>query len=732
IHSFEAASHGDRAALELLAQKLRGVSCDSLAGVYALGFESDDAPYMVSKLPLGRDLTGVLALKQVLSVWETLELGVFICEALEALNRCDLFHGCISSGAVFMDKHSHQPLMLADFGLRQFSQLLKGGKAVGVGSPLYMSPEQCADAAIDPRSDIYSLGAIMYECLTASPPHAGGEALEVVLRRKTLPVPTLKKATGLDYPPALENLMTRCLARNPAERFASAAELKHELRKLIQEAATCPEVDPTKLPKSYNILRSASPSDLHELQIVDFDTLRAEQSRLRGRKRVLSAYYGVLVLATLALYVATMSCLTSVQDRAAHGIKGTPVEIAKSDDPNEKGFVLNPPKVAKGELVGETKLDSVMKFCSPYNLVADYCEGDFGEISQLTKLESLSLSDTRVSDADLLVLQSLPLRLIDLSRCPLVTERGLQVLQKMPQLRVCTLNGRKHNLEELNSLNPGLWELGLSDTELTDDQLAPLLKLRNLFRLSLDGNKLTRGAPKYLKQMHSLRYLSIERNPELGKAAQIELLRAMPRTTICFEPQGKGVLDSYDHAKIGKCVSHSSGLALKAPSSYGDFSEIAKMKDLAALHISKSSLKNADMVYLQNLPLRYLDMGQTKITGEGLRYIKEIPTLFVVKASSSMLRDADLAELNPNIIDLDIFGCEITDGGVRNLLHLKNLRSLSIGNNLITPKSFDLIRSMKSLQVIDLHRAQNVTIEQAKELEDSMPGVFVKSNRTKY
>ncbi len=130
---------------------------------------------------------------------------------------------------------------MADFGI---ARALKSGEAgkpgseeeeqltetgMSLGTPHYMSPEQAmAQRDLDPRSDVYSLGCVLYEMLTGEPPYTGPSAQAVLAKRLSEPVPHLR--TGRDVPLALERAVTKALARAPADRFSTAAEFAAALQ----------------------------------------------------------------------------------------------------------------------------------------------------------------------------------------------------------------------------------------------------------------------------------------------------------------------------------------------------------------------------------------------------------------------------------------------------------------------------------------------------------------------
>jgi serine/threonine-protein kinase len=126
--------------------------------------------------------------------------------------------------------------VLTDFGVAK----ILGGQAHTVtgaiiGTPAYMSPEQVRGEALDGRADVYSLGVILYEMAAGKPPFEGDSAMTVMMKHVNEPVPDIR--TRADVPFALKNTLDRALAKNPAQRYQSAAELAADLRVVIGPAS---------------------------------------------------------------------------------------------------------------------------------------------------------------------------------------------------------------------------------------------------------------------------------------------------------------------------------------------------------------------------------------------------------------------------------------------------------------------------------------------------------------
>jgi serine/threonine-protein kinase len=110
------------------------------------------------------------------------------------------------------------------------------------GTPAFMSPEVCSGERADARSDVYSLGAVLYFLLTGTPPFGGGSSAEVMMAHiRSAPIPPSQIVA---VPAEVEAIVMRCLAKDPAERFASAGELERVLAQFAARSSLGPPPGP--------------------------------------------------------------------------------------------------------------------------------------------------------------------------------------------------------------------------------------------------------------------------------------------------------------------------------------------------------------------------------------------------------------------------------------------------------------------------------------------------------
>jgi tetratricopeptide (TPR) repeat protein len=184
----------------------------------------------------GESLRQRLKREGPLPLSEAVRIGQSVADALDFAHRRGVIHRDIKPENILL--FGNEP-MVADFGIAlaldatdQERLTLTG---LSLGTPSYMSPEQAlGDSRVDRRSDIYSLGCVVYEMLAGEPPYTGPTPQAIVAKRLSSSPPPL--AAVRDLPVTLEQVIHRALARNPADRFSSAGEFGRALR----EAAVAP------------------------------------------------------------------------------------------------------------------------------------------------------------------------------------------------------------------------------------------------------------------------------------------------------------------------------------------------------------------------------------------------------------------------------------------------------------------------------------------------------------
>jgi serine/threonine-protein kinase len=192
---------------------------------------SGETLYFVSDLVEGSDLKAEIQRRGPWPAAEAAALAATVADALAAAHTSGIVHRDVKPNNIMIAADGSVKLL--DFGLARgvgidMTTLTRTGTIVG--TPGYMSPEQFEGHGVDERTDIYSLGVVLFEMLTGRLPFTGQTPLAVALKHKTEPAPA-PRALRKDVPAWIERVVLRCLEKEPGRRFASAADLAAELRR---------------------------------------------------------------------------------------------------------------------------------------------------------------------------------------------------------------------------------------------------------------------------------------------------------------------------------------------------------------------------------------------------------------------------------------------------------------------------------------------------------------------
>ncbi|MEM8930863.1 MAG: protein kinase [Acidobacteriota bacterium] len=193
-----------------------------------------DGPYLVMALASGRDLRSVMT--DTISFDQLIEITLPVLDALAHSHEQGIVHRDIKPENLMVERRGRSwSSRLLDFGIAVDHGRERLTSETGLlGTPHYLSPEQLREESIDGRSDLYSLGAVLYEIVAGRPPHEG--TLVEILRGTLDEPPVPPRELGADIPPAFEALILRCLAKAPADRPADARELAAMLQRVHHDA----------------------------------------------------------------------------------------------------------------------------------------------------------------------------------------------------------------------------------------------------------------------------------------------------------------------------------------------------------------------------------------------------------------------------------------------------------------------------------------------------------------
>jgi eukaryotic-like serine/threonine-protein kinase len=227
----------DRALHRLLveARSAAKIRSEHVARVLDVGTLEGGSPFIVMEYLEGEDLADMLDRQGALEVERAITFMLQSCEALAEVHVAEMVHRDLKPGNLFIARlpDGTATVKIVDFGIsKQIGGLSRERAATTspqvLGSPFYMAPEQMRAEAVDERSDIWALGAILFEMLTGRPPFIADTLPEVyaaVLSGAPPPIDQFRPGV----PPGLDDVVQRCLEKDPAQRFCDVADLAEAL-----------------------------------------------------------------------------------------------------------------------------------------------------------------------------------------------------------------------------------------------------------------------------------------------------------------------------------------------------------------------------------------------------------------------------------------------------------------------------------------------------------------------
>jgi serine/threonine-protein kinase len=207
--------------------------------IYEFGEISPGRPYYVMELLEGTDVRKILRTQGRLSPPDMFRIFEPVCMAVQAAHDTGIVHRDIkASNVVLLERNGAQVVKLVDFGIaKPIGGTGKGGltePGTIVGTPHSLAPEQIRGEPLDPRTDVYALGVLAFQMLTAEYPFTGSDPMQIAMKHLQAPVP--RPSDFAPVAPALDAVVVRCLEKAKERRFASAAELLAAFRAAVGHA----------------------------------------------------------------------------------------------------------------------------------------------------------------------------------------------------------------------------------------------------------------------------------------------------------------------------------------------------------------------------------------------------------------------------------------------------------------------------------------------------------------
>lgn len=599
--------------------------------VYRCSTTQGGAPYMVMQLVNGRSLADRLRESDRLATEQSVNLVIQLCDALAYAHERQIVHRDLKPGNIILEKGEDglRPVII-DFGI---VRLLEGGEMQDLtrtgdvfGSPLYMSPEQCRGARVDYRTDIYSLGCILFECLAGSPPFSGESALVTMMMHMQEPVPKLEERSFFKFEPRLDHILQRALAKSPEDRYDSAQQFKDDLVR-------------------YQHGESIQPYSKKE-------PLRLNKISIAG-----VAIAAIVAVVALIKMWTPNSPTGVVGYQPIHGsVKPMAMASTQADDDDGDSLRLThwpPPRWVNSVTVYSAKMtkarvQELLQRCPSVHALALH-HATRGAIHAMSSFPDL--------------------RRVDLSHCSF---RGTDLVG-MQNLRELVAKDTNLGAHDIPSLPKTLHDLVLTNSKSIDDYaVKELSRVTNLRRLWLGRTSITDACVRDLCKMTFLSRLAFV-DTRISRENKLKIIRALPN---CLVEAGLPSSEGGDQIPLSSAENK-------------DFRKMLKAGRVNSGSIRSVKIFGPDIVSDLHIVSSFKNLTSLSITGDkGLHVQKGVESeLRRVSPDLSELTLSNLA-LTPDVVpqllrqtklrNLYIKGNCMNDAALLYLSHLQSLQTLDI------------------------------------------------------
>lgn len=392
LHSKYASDHDFVVRFRQEAQAAAKLSQPNIVNIYDVGYD-ENAHYIVMEYVRGETLKDYIEKHGHLPINTSIQISFDIGEALEHAHANGIVHCDIKPHNILVTETGR--IKVADFGIARAinsSSSTKDEKSV-LGSVHYFSPEQASGGKIDERTDIYSLGVVMYEMMTGVVPFEGDTAISVALQhvQNYIPLPTKYNRR---IPQLVERVILKAMAKNPDDRFQTISEMMSELRMAQGFVNTNKGAMPI-IKNNFNTQKLQPIKEQEEPEKQNLFMRLIDSISNHSKKSIIIGMVLVFV-ATFAWAFFSFGNFWSTEDIVVPDVTGKQVEIAKATLENKKLDVsikeIESSEVPIGEVISQTPSGgAVVKAHRTIHLTVS--KGDSGSEVLMPNLTGLSLDD---------------------------------------------------------------------------------------------------------------------------------------------------------------------------------------------------------------------------------------------------------------------------------------------------------------------------------------------------
>ena len=723
------------------------VEHDHIIPIYFIG-EENNVPFIVMPFLKGESLDARLKRERRLPVDEIVRIGREVAEGLAVAHELGLVHRDIKPANLWLEAPRGR-IKVLDFGLARLNseagQLTQSGAIVG--TPAYMAPEQARSQPVDGRSDLFSLGAVLYKMATGRTPFGGSDTISMLMSLAN-DTPANARSLNPDIPATLADLISRLLEKDPARRPQSA-------REVVLLLAPPPTVEAMPIPGERRAefeFEGEEATQVDKVSLADAAaTSRPKRQRGPGLLIGVAAVLLLLILGggfagyKLVFETKDGTLIVEINDKETETkFKNGELQILDSDGkvkytlrPSEKNRQAIAPgdykvrvsgpdgveldtdafEMKKGgeirlrvtvkppEVAGKSKqVDmSMLAILDPDRRAAEYvlsiggmviARGVDREIRAVADLprEPFELTaivlrgNQRVTDAGLSVCAGCKnLVHVDLVRTP-VTDAGVAYFAASRNLIVLDLVGAPVSdggLAAFKGINT-LQHLWLSQTKVTDDGLANFADCKNLFNLDLVNLKITDAGLRHFAGNKNLVGLFVAQTP----ITDVGLANFKDNKTLTKLWAGDTRLSDTGLAYFKDCKNLQKLWVGGTNLTDAGLEHFKDCKELVDLSLMNTWVTDKGLAHFQDCKkLTSLWLAGTAVTDTGLSYFQESKNLVEVYLDGTKVSDASLTQFKDNkrLTQLKLQKTKVTGSGVDGLKRAIPLCKIEWDGGVIEP-----------------------------------------------
>ncbi len=634
----------------------------NVIAIHDFGVSKLGQPYMVMDFIDGKTLADLIHERGAVPLPEAMDIFLAVVDALAHAHEHNLLHRDLKpSNIMLREKNDGYDVILVDFGIAKIVDTESGGVAHQLtltgeimGSPMYMSPEQCMGKKVDQRSDIYSLGCVFYEAVVGVPPHRGDTMIETIFKHlNEAAIPLREVRSDITFPESFEILVMKLLETKPEDRIQTVAEVKKSLMD-IQAGALAGSLAAKKSDFALKISKSQA---AYALCAVLF---------LTG---LISLVVSSQKMQEASHYEHEADIKISDMERSKAIAVAQLRDVDKSH-PTYKALAAIP--------------NSVNSFSLPNSSMSEHA---LQGLVHLTNLRWLDLTNTRLPDSAVVPISKLQ-NLADLSLkssgLSAAALAQLSVLKKLHQLNIGDTAADDSTLLALSSL-PDVTSLDLRDTAITDKGLAYLKDMKHLVRLNIMGTRVSNAGMETLGQMKL----------ELLKMWEVDVL--------------PGGIEALCACKTLRSISLG-----RLQLSQGDLAGLSQQADLKRIQlVSIRNLKDDDLNYFTHLKsLTELYFEDCPLTDACTAYIAQMPNLVGLHLNRTKITSAALSKIAnlKGLQSLRFQNTQVDDIGMKSLSQFPQLKELSISGTPVSDVGLKELNALPKLDELEASFCPNITL----------------------